>query len=274
MAVTMEAAREAGVYLTPNTADPRVFHGEGNKCSIKLSGIKNCCKAEAGARSNQSLLASATMGAGRAVLDYSFQKASGYMYDFFSKGNSWLSQKAASAFSAGAAGVPAASFSLYGITISYSAGSFAFAFDPASFALQVGIYLLMQWLACDEDETYLKMKKGANLCHYIGRYCSKKFLGYCFERKESYCCFNSRLARIINDQGRPQIGKGWGTAKNPECSGFTPAEFQGLDFSAMDLSEFIDEIMASVAHPEGHVGELINKQSGIIDQKVNDYFNP
>jgi conjugal transfer mating pair stabilization protein TraN len=62
------------------------------------------------------------------------------------------------------------------------------------------------------------------------------------EKKEGYCCFNSRLARIIQEQGRAQLGKSWGSAKSPECSGFTLAEFESLDFSQIDLTEFIREI--------------------------------
>jgi conjugal transfer mating pair stabilization protein TraN len=37
---------------------------------------------------------------------------------------------------------------------------------------------------------------------------------------------------------------GWGTAREPYCRGFTPEEFQALDFSRMDLSEYYTEIEA------------------------------
>ena len=40
------------------------------------------------------------------------------------------------------------------------------------------------------------------------------------------CCFNSMLARIVNEQGRAQVGKGWGGAQSPDCSGFTVAQLQ------------------------------------------------
>jgi conjugal transfer mating pair stabilization protein TraN len=46
------------------------------------------------------------------------------------------------------------------------------------------------------------------------------------------------LARIVNEQGRLQVGKGWGTAQSADCSGFTVAQLQSLDFAAMDLSAF------------------------------------
>ena len=50
------------------------------------------------------------------------------------------------------------------------------------------------------------------------------------------------VARIINEQGRSQIGRSWGAAETPDCSGFTIAQLQSLNFAAMDLSEFYSEI--------------------------------
>lgn len=34
----------------------------------------------------------------------------------------------------------------------------------------------------------------------------------------------------------------WGDPENPNCRGFTPEEFQMLDFSRMDLSEWYEDI--------------------------------
>lgn len=90
------------------------------------------------------------------------------------------------------------------------------------------------------------MKKGQNLCHKVGTYCSQKVMGSCVNKKESYCCFPSRLGRIINQQGRPQVGKSWGTPKNPDCSGFTPEQLQNLRLDQMNLTEFINEIKSHI----------------------------
>jgi hypothetical protein len=81
-------------------------------------------------------------------------------------------------------------------------------------------------------------------CHYVGSYCSKKikYIG-CVQKRKTYCCFHSALARIIQEQGRPQIGKGWGDPKSPDCSGFTINEFQKLDFSKIDFSEWVNMIV-------------------------------
>nr|WP_285948964.1 hypothetical protein [Campylobacter jejuni] len=50
---------------------------------------------------------------------------------------------------------------------------------------------------------------------------------------------------MFNEQGCPQLGKGWGSEEGPQCKGFTPEEFQKLDFSEIDLSEFIADIVGS-----------------------------
>jgi conjugal transfer mating pair stabilization protein TraN len=69
-------------------------------------------------------------------------------------------------------------------------------------------------------------------------------LGSCTQSERVFCCFNSKLARIIQEQGRAQIPgmNAWGDAENPNCRGFTPAEFQALDFSKIDLTEYYIEL--------------------------------
>ena len=49
----------------------------------------------------------------------------------------------------------------------------------------------------------------------------------------------------MHEQGRPQLQgdiSSWGDPENPNCRGFTPEEFQMLDFSRMDLSEWYEDI--------------------------------
>ncbi|NJM44652.1 MAG: conjugal transfer protein TraN, partial [Brachymonas sp.] len=117
----------------------------------------------------------------------------------------------------------------------------------------------------------LAMKRGQNLCHYVGTYCSQKILGACVSRKQTYCCFNSRLARIVQEQGRTQLGRDWGGAKTPNCSGLSAEDFEKLDFSKMDLGEFAQEIMANVKMPNSSsVGTNANTT---IQNRVQNYFS-
>ncbi|MFA5453974.1 MAG: conjugal transfer protein TraN [Sulfurimonas sp.] len=104
--------------------------------------------------------------------------------------------------------------------------------------------VLFGLISCRAEEKLLAEKKKAGNCHYIGEFCSRRInLGFtriCVQKKKSSCCFNSKLAKIINEQGREQLNRGWGSASNPECKGFTPEEFQRLDMSRIDFSEFIE----------------------------------
>src|SRR5260363_98333 len=38
-------------------------------------------------------------------------------------------------------------------------------------------------------------------------------IGLCIEKRESYCCFNSPLSRMIQEQVRPQLGLPFGDAE-------------------------------------------------------------
>lgn len=103
---------------------------------------------------------------------------------------------------------------------------------------------------CKEEEKKLAKLNQEKRCVEIGQYCSKKIrLGFakiCVEKKKTFCCFNSKLGRIFNEQGRKQLGRGWGSPESPQCVGFKPEEFQKLDFSEIDLSEFIADILGSI----------------------------
>jgi conjugal transfer mating pair stabilization protein TraN len=119
-------------------------------------------------------------------------------------------------------------------------------FNPVSFYIAIFIYAVEEVTKCDQDEQVLSLKRGQNLCVSVGSYCSNDGLFGCGEVTESYCCFNSHLARIINEQGRTQIGRTWGEPQLPDCTGFTLAQLQQLDFGAMDLTEFFNEILPSM----------------------------
>ena len=105
-------------------------------------------------------------------------------------------------------------------------------------------------IPCGQNEKELATKNDNGLCHEVGEFCSKRinlvFSKPCIEKKKGFCCFSSKLARIFNQQGRVQLGRGFGSAENTDCRGFTPEEFQKLDFSEIDLSEFIGDLTGSI----------------------------
>jgi len=286
---TLEAAREAGVY----GADQRLFKGVPEQCHKKLFGLANCCKKGGGgsARSNHLLMSAAVQGA-FASGQMAVNAGSKYLFDFmYPQYAGYIEAGAKAAISSEVLFTPtnySPSFSFYGLTLSTgtmssgllggpifslgSMGPFNFYFDPYSLAIAVAIQLISELLSCEEAEKLLAMHREANLCVTVGSFCSRRvpIIKTCIEQTQSYCCFNSRLARIINEQGRGQVGKGWGSGKHPDCSGFTPAEFEQIDFSRIDLSEFIAEVVASVRVPSASaIGE--NVQS-TVQQRVESYY--
>ena len=48
--------------------------------------------------------------------------------------------------------------------------------------------------------------------------------------------FGSKLGRILQQQGRSQLGIGWSS-----CRGLTVAEIKRIDFAGLDLSEFTED---------------------------------
>ena len=89
---------------------------------------------------------------------------------------------------------------------------------------------------------------------YLGDYCSLKLplIGTCLAQTYVFCKFQGLLATIIQAQGRAQLAGGknavsWGSAQSPNCTGFTPTQFQELNFANMNLSEYIAVIKNQVS---------------------------
>ena len=76
-----------------------------------------------------------------------------------------------------------------------------------------------------------------------------KLTGLCLKKSESYCCFSSKLSRIIQEQGRNQIGLNLGTAETPNCSGLSPEQMQKLDFTKIDFTEYTSELTMQLNSP-------------------------
>ncbi len=117
----------------------------------------------------------------------------------------------------------------------------------ASVALSFAIDFAMKILfsGCNEEDVTTATYKELGLCHEIGEKCIKKYpiIG-CVQKAKVFCCFNSKLARIVHEQGRSQLRTfgSWGSTDAPNCRGFTPEEFRMLDFSQMDLSEYVQDL--------------------------------
>lgn len=252
-AVMQEVLREAQVY---SQQGQDIFGGVSETCRKGYAGIQNCCKASPGAKSNATV-ASTAFGAGASVVKYlgaqAIDWASPYVFDAmynngifsealadsFSTGGETLGTNFASGgFSVGSFGFTYSTTQTPGLfganTTLFGDSSTGFVqFNPYVFAAYVAITVITQLASCEANEQLLAMHRGASLSSYIRTDCTSKVLGSCVQHTDTYCSFNSVLARLINRQGKVQLGKDLS-----DCHGFTVQELSTLDFARMDLTEF------------------------------------
>lgn len=274
-AAMMEGMRQAGNYMNGMA----IFGGTNGSCTA--NPLNSCCKPSGGASNNGSILGNALMSAGGQVLKYGSSYVYDTLYDNYHivRGlDSMLSSTPFGGLVGGSSAGFSPSFGLYGFTATFgaapagatvlgSAGGFTFAFDPTSLAISVAIMVVTEMMSCTPDEKILSMKLGQNLCRFTGSYCSMEIpiVGGCIETTQTYCCFNSRLARIINTAGGLQLGRAV-----TDCTGFTPDQFALLDFSKIDLSEFTAEIMANVHLPSTTAIGI--DSTNTMQYKLNNYY--
>lgn len=259
--VAQEILRESQVYSNQGT---EIFKGVKETCRKGYGGLQNCCKTMPGAKSN-SAVAQASFAAGASVVKYyggqAVDWASSYMFDamynsglwtdamtsaFATGGDSFGTSFASSGFSVGAYGFTYSTASttgggLFGANVELfgSAGNGFVMFNPYVLIAALIIMYIQSLTACTSDEQMLGMHKGANLSVYESEACTSKFLGSCLQYTDTYCSFNSILAKIINTQGKPQLG-----LDVTDCTGFTIAQVGQLDFTKIDFSEFAASITA------------------------------
>lgn len=103
---------------------------------------------------------------------------------------------------------------------------------------------------CDAQEKALFEERIQGKCHEVGEYCAEKALGVCIRKKRTYCCFQTKLARLVQEQGRSQLGISWGDPKNPACRGLTLQEVQRIDFGKLNLQELFAEVWGRAKRPD------------------------
>ncbi|HCQ9156044.1 TPA: type-F conjugative transfer system mating-pair stabilization protein TraN [Escherichia coli] len=114
---------------------------------------------------------------------------------------------------------------------------------------------------CNSEEKALGKAKEDKLTVSVGEFCSKKVLGVCLQKKRSYCQFDSKLAQIVQQQGRNgQLRIGFGSAKHPDCRGITVDELQKIQFDQLDFTNFYEDLMNNQKIPD----------SGVLTQKVKE----
>lgn len=245
-----ETSRQAMAYVGP---DQRLFGGEAGSCVHNSLG--RCCDPKGGAVRNK-------FYAGQIFMtNYAVQgviTGSAYMYDAMYTG-----------YNAYAAGASLAQSANAGMTAASQTGSFSYtaAFDPTSLAIAVAIVVITDLSSCEQAEKVLAQKQGAGLCRQYSSTCNGTFCGSITKR---FCCFNSKLAKIINTAAVGQLGKAIS-----DCTGLTMTEFGMLNFAAIDLGEFTAEIMANLelpASPTSGTSPIRTDVNAAIQRKLTNYY--
>lgn len=263
-AIAAEMLREAQTY---NNGMGNLFSGVSESCKKGYFGIKNCCKSTPGAKSNAALMGvalDATGSAAKYVGGAAIDRASAYVFDaMYSSNSTWMQGMIKSFLPSDASSLATNfakqgfSFGAYGFTWSSTAlapgtglmganSTFTFAngsgltFNPYVFAAMVAIQVIQNLASCSQDEQMLALHKGASLSQFVIEECSKKvpITNTCIEWTSRYCSFNSVLAKIINTQGKPQLG-----LPLANCQGLSTDQLAQIDFSRIDFSEFSASIV-------------------------------
>ena len=92
-------------------------------------------------------------------------------------------------------------------------------------------------------------------------------LGVCLGKKEGDCECDSKLAKIVQDQGRGgQRGIGFGSGSSPDCRGLTVPELQRLNFDNINFADFYDDLENGATLPADQ--ELLDRVKEQIAGKV------
>ncbi len=99
---------------------------------------------------------------------------------------------------------------------------------------------------CERAEYETVSRREAGSCHYVGSYCKDDGSGSpCAVKEQVYCCFSSPLSRILNEQVKAEQGSltadngSWGTPENPKCSGIQMKNIERIDWSKINLDEWL-----------------------------------
>lgn len=114
---------------------------------------------------------------------------------------------------------------------------------------------------CSSDEKDLVHKRNEGKCHLV-EVKNDSFIGIKnFTKRRCYCCFPTKLARVIQEEGRKQLNLSWGEINKPKCQGFSLEQFTSLNFENMDLTEIITDYSEKISKTD-----LVNRMKKITEK--------
>lgn len=123
--------------------------------------------------------------------------------------------------------------------------------------------------SCSKMEKELAVLRQQNRCVQVGTYCAEKVAGVCVRKKTTFCCYGTKLARLIQENARSQLGLGWGSAKRPNCSALSQEELSRVDFSKIDFTELFKDIQSQMI-PKTQEQSLAHVSTERIKENMKD----
>ena len=282
-AIAMEVASEMQTYSGCRSNDSKscspqlLFPGVRESCTKGWLGVKNCCKAQPGAKTNAAMLG-ILLGPSASVVKYvgesAVDSASPYVFDAMYSSGAYTqgmsnainqsanvivdSQGFAQTTIFSSSGISASAYGfewglgsapntsgLFGATselgsFSSSFGDYYVSFNPYVFVASAALSVIESMGQCSASENLLAMHRGENLSVYVSEVCNESIAltNQCVSYQDNYCSFNGVLGKIINQQGKAQLGM-----DGSNCSGLTEQQIASIDFSKINFSEFTGKLL-------------------------------
>ena len=136
------------------------------------------------------------------------------------------------------------------------------------------------FMHCDAEDKQLAQERFSGRAIYAGSYCNNKvpLTDICASRHSVYCVFDSKIARIVQEDGRyKQLGRsfwlpGDDDHDHSDCSGLSIADLQKLDFSKMDFSAIFAEVTKNIKQQENTKEILVPKTKAEVEEKLKKSY--
>ena len=115
---------------------------------------------------------------------------------------------------------------------------------------------------CSAEAKNLAKKRKEKKCVEVGTYCKTKFLGACVIKRTTFCCYDSIIVKLINQEAKKQLRRSNGDAENPSCGGLSIEDLENVDLSNIDFTEFYEEVIVpNINIPDLKLDAKSNKES-------------
>lgn len=123
-------------------------------------------------------------------------------------------------------------------------------------------------VGCGNKDLMLIEDRRNKLTHYVGTYCAKEIplVGTCVKYEQSYCAYNSMLARIIQQGAHAQLNIPWGSPESPNCEGLKPSQLREVDFTKIDFTEYINEMQVDMVDKANIKSKVEDRVSDMLEE--------